>query len=434
VGGGVEATRVSVPYGDTRVRDSRVFPDGFIGAGLDLKLARATYVGASFRMLVMGTFTYDRQRLDMSAGWVTTPTPDEVFDATPGLAAQGPVLPPPRAVTMRARLIAITAVLAAACAAPPPPSDYAWALPPRFQPPPVPADNPMSAAKVELGRRLFYDVRLAANGTQACASCHAQARAFTDGRATSVGSTGEVGRRNAQPLANVGYLASLTWANPSMRALEAQAHVPMFGVAPVELGVAGDGGALLARLADEPLYPALFAEAFPDDPAPLSIANLTRAIASFERTIVSGRARVDRGELTTPRSAVRRCSASPRLGCAQLPRRLRVHGRGRRPAPILQHRPHRRRSRSRRRERSPAIPRIAGWFRPPSLRNVAVTAPYLHDGSVATLEEVIDLYAAGRSRRRRQTTRARASSSPASRSPPTSAPIWSRSSARSPTR
>lgn len=89
VGGGVEATRVSVPYGDTRVRDSRVFPDGFIGAGLDLKLARATYVGASFRMLVMGTFTYDRQRLDMSAGWVTTPTPDEVFDATPGLAAQG---------------------------------------------------------------------------------------------------------------------------------------------------------------------------------------------------------------------------------------------------------------------------------------------------------------------------------------------------------
>jgi cytochrome c peroxidase len=295
---------------------------------------------------------------------------------------------------MRARLIAITAVLAAACAAPPPPSDYAWALPPRFQPPPVPADNPMSAAKVELGRRLFYDVRLAANGTQACASCHAQARAFTDGRATSVGSTGEVGRRNAQPLANVGYLASLTWANPSMRALEAQAHVPMFGVAPVELGVAGDGGALLARLADEPLYPALFAEAFPDDPAPLSIANLTRAIASFERTIVSGRARVDTGELTDAERRGQALFASARLGCNQCHGGfaftvatgddLRFFNTG-----LTADDP----------DRGVAAitgdPAQAGWFRPPSLRNVAVTAPYMHDGSVATLEEVVDLYAAG---------------------------------------
>jgi len=295
---------------------------------------------------------------------------------------------------MRARLIAITAVLAAACAAPPPPSDYAWALPPRFQPPPVPADNPMSAAKVELGRRLFYDVRLAANGTQACASCHAQARAFTDGRATSVGSTGEVGRRNAQPLANVGYLASLTWANPSMRALEAQAHVPMFGVAPVELGVAGDGGALLARLADEPLYPALFAEAFPDDPAPLSIANLTRAIASFERTIVSGRARVDSGELTDAERRGQALFASARLGCNQCHGGfaftvatgddLRFFNTG-----LTADDP----------DRGVAAitgdPAQAGWFRPPSLRNVAVTAPYMHDGSVATLEEVVDLYAAG---------------------------------------
>ena len=295
---------------------------------------------------------------------------------------------------MTTRLIAITAVLAAACAAPPPPSDYAWALPPRFQPPPVPADNPMSAAKVELGRRLFYDVRLAANGTQACASCHAQARAFTDGRATSVGSTGEVGRRNAQPLANVGYLASLTWANPSMRALEAQAHVPMFGVAPVELGVAGDGGALLARLADEPLYPALFAEAFPDDPAPLSIANLTRAIASFERTIVSGRARVDTGELTDAERRGQALFASARLGCNQCHGGfaftvatgddLRFFNTG-----LTADDP----------DRGVAAitgdPAQAGWFRPPSLRNVAVTAPYMHDGSVATLEEVVDLYAAG---------------------------------------
>ncbi len=89
VGAGVELTRVSVAYGSQRIRDRRVFPDGFLGAGLDLEVADGIYLGASFRMLVMGTFNYDRQRLDMSAGWVTTPTADEVFDATAGLAAQG---------------------------------------------------------------------------------------------------------------------------------------------------------------------------------------------------------------------------------------------------------------------------------------------------------------------------------------------------------
>ena len=188
--------------------------------------------------------------------------------------------------------------------------------------------------------------------------------------------------------------SSLTWANPSMRALEAQAHVPMFGVAPVELGVAGDGGALLARLADEPLYPALFAEAFPDDPAPLSIANLTRAIASFERTIVSGRARVDTGELTDAERRGQALFASARLGCNQCHGGfaftvatgddLRFFNTG-----LTADDP----------DRGVAAitgdPAQAGWFRPPSLRNVAVTAPYMHDGSVATLEEVIDLYAAG---------------------------------------
>lgn len=88
-GAGLELTRVSVPYGALRIRESRVFPEGFIGAGLDLKVARRTYLGTSFRMLVTGTFQYDRQRLDMSAGWVSPPTADEVFDTSAGLAAQG---------------------------------------------------------------------------------------------------------------------------------------------------------------------------------------------------------------------------------------------------------------------------------------------------------------------------------------------------------
>ena len=186
-----------------------------------------------------------------------------------------------------------------ACAEPPVAAPaWTWDLPGGLPAPRVPADNPMSAAKVELGRYLFYDRRLSGNGSQACASCHDQARAFADGRATSIGATGAHGRRNSLGLANVAYRSSLTWADPTARDLEAQARVPMFGTTPVELGLAPDGTALLARLAAEPVYDALFPRAFPDDAAPLSIANVTRALASFERTILSGSSRFDRGELT----------------------------------------------------------------------------------------------------------------------------------------
>ena len=87
---------------------------------------------------------------------------------------------------------------------------WTWRLPASFPEPRVPGDNPMSAAKVSLGRFLFYDRRLSGNGTQACGSCHQQARAFTDGRTTSLGSTGEAHPRNAQPLANVAYNPTLT--------------------------------------------------------------------------------------------------------------------------------------------------------------------------------------------------------------------------------
>ncbi len=89
LGAGVELTRVSVPYGDDRIRDNTALPLGFVGAGVDLKVARATYVGASFRTHVMGNFDYDKERLDANAGWVAAPSSQEVFDPSPDLAAQG---------------------------------------------------------------------------------------------------------------------------------------------------------------------------------------------------------------------------------------------------------------------------------------------------------------------------------------------------------
>ncbi len=116
------------------------------------------------------------------------------------------------------------------------PAGYVWNFPTSSKPR-VPPGNPMSDAKVELGRYLFYDTRLSENGTQSCASCHAQERAFTDGKARAVGSTGELHPRSAMSLVNVAYAAALTWGNPTVVALEQQALVPMFGDHPVELGL-----------------------------------------------------------------------------------------------------------------------------------------------------------------------------------------------------
>ena len=139
-------------------------------------------------------------------------------------------------------------------------SSWTWRLPTGFPVPVVPDNNPMSDAKVELGRFLFHDKRLSGNGTQACASCHLQSLAFTDGRATSLGSTGEAHPRNAQPLANVAYNATLTWANFSLIDLEQQALAPLFGDNPVEMGVNDrNQAAVLARISGDADSPARFA-------------------------------------------------------------------------------------------------------------------------------------------------------------------------------
>ena len=166
--------------------------------------------------------------------------------------------------------------------------DYQWNLPKGFPKPFVPADNPMSAAKVELGRYLFYDKRMSVNGTESCASCHKQELAFTDGRATGLGATGESHSRSAMSLVNVAWSGALTWSNPDMRSLEKQALVPMFGARPVELGLRQDDR-FLPTIRGDAKVRELFAKAFPGETDPFTIDNVTRAIASFERSIVSAR-------------------------------------------------------------------------------------------------------------------------------------------------
>ena len=122
----------------------------------------------------------------------------------------------------------------------------------------------MSVAKADLGRHLFYDKRLSANQTQSCSTCHDQSRAFTDGRAGSVGSTGEIHRRGSMSLVNVAYAQALTWANPSMTRLEDQALVPMYGDRPIELGL-DRSDPWIGRLKSDSTYQRLFTAAFSDD-------------------------------------------------------------------------------------------------------------------------------------------------------------------------
>lgn len=292
--------------------------------------------------------------------------------------------------------------------------DYEWRLPAGFPKPNVPADNPMSQAKVELGRRLFFDKRLSGNSTFSCASCHDPKKAFTDGRAQAVGATGEEHPRGAMSLANVGYANALTWANDLLPALEQQALVPMFGEAPVELGLAGQEDAMLARLRAEPMYTDLFPRAFPDDAAPITLDHVVKAIATFERTLVSGNSPYDRFVYGHDASALdasaqrgrdlffsERCECFHCHGNFNFSDNLshagtviseiafhntalyNVDGQGAYPAP------------SRGLIDISGKPSDMGRFKAPTLRNIALTAPYMHDGSIATLEEVIDHYARG---------------------------------------
>lgn len=305
---------------------------------------------------------------------------------------------------MRIVLLAAVAVLPIFAA------DYQWNLPKGFPKPYVPADNPMSEAKVELGRYLFFDTRLSVNGKSSCATCHNQELAFTDGRAVGLGATGESHTRGAMSLVNVAWSASLTWSNPEMKSLEKQALVPMFGEHPIELGLR-EGGPFLATVRADAQYRVLFERAFPDqaESERVTTLNITRAIASFERSIVSARSPYDRyhygGEDNAVSDAAKRGEVlffNQHLSCFRChggfnftdttvsernpERAIEFHNTGLYkpyPAPNIGIAEFTRR------------PEDSGKFKAPTLRNIALTAPYMHDGSIATLEGVLDHYAAG---------------------------------------
>ncbi len=286
---------------------------------------------------------------------------------------------------------------------------YEWKLPPGFPYPKVPADNLMTAEKVELGRHLFYDKRLSLNQTQSCASCHQQSRAFSDSRARGLGSTGELHPRGPMSLLNVAYSPVLTWANPNVRKLEQQALVPMFGDHPVELGMTGKEDLLIERLKAAPRYQKLFPASYPAETDPFTIANLTKAIASFERTLLSGDSPYDEYRRGDDPDAI---SPSAKRGEALFFREklecFHCHGGfnftgtvdylNKGSAEIEFHNTGLYKAGPKGNTGLYEFTRKQedlGKFKAPTLRNVALTAPYMHDGSIKTLEEAIEHYRKG---------------------------------------
>jgi len=296
----------------------------------------------------------------------------------------------------------------------PNPYDFEFNLPEGFPVPLVPADNPMTDEKVELGRHLFYDVRVSGNGTESCGTCHLQEHGFAELMPHSVGSTGDDVPRNSMSLTNVAYLSTLTWASPVLLELEAQALVPLFGEFPVELGLTGNEEKVIERLRAEPMYADLFAKAYPDQEDPFNVPNVVSGITSFVRTMISGDSPYDQytyqGKSNAISASAKRGEGlfySERLEChhchggfnfTQATRYVgiefhetsfhntglyNVDGEGAYPASdtgLIS---------------VTLSERDMGVYRAPTLRNIAVTGPYYHDGSEATLEGVIRNYEAG---------------------------------------
>ncbi len=294
-------------------------------------------------------------------------------------------------------------------------SNYQWKLPDDFPTPRVPEDNPMSAARVELGRFLFYDRRMSITETRSCGDCHEQRRGFTDNKVTAVGVTDDqVHPRNSLTLTNVAYNSVFNWANPNFVTLEGQSSGVLFNETPIELGWADNEDTLLSRFQNDSSYQSKFAAAFPDEEEPITITNIEKAISSFERTIISANSdfdRFNRGDSTALNDSAKNgleLFFSERLEC------FHCHG----GFNFSQTVDHEGSEFTQIEFHNNGIYNINGtgaypmtntglWeftqkdedmgkFRAPTLRNIALTAPYMHDGSFDTLESVIvDNYARG---------------------------------------
>lgn len=281
--------------------------------------------------------------------------------------------------------LATVAVAVMAMASPARADAFDWRLPRGFPEPAVPADNPMTKEKVALGARLFSDTRLSATGKHSCESCHAPGRAFTDGLPRSRGVAGETLPLNAPTLLNVAYNPSHGWNDPAVRTLEQQMAGPLFNEHPRELGLKGREAEVERKLAADAGMAAGFAAAFPGEDEPVTLGNVVRAIAAYQRTLISGDSPFDRYVFGGDSAAL---SAEQKRGLELFAGRagcMACHGGINFAGPWVD------------RETPDAEPAFAdvgtgAKVRVPTLRNVALTGPYLHDGRAETLDDVLARY------------------------------------------
>ena len=250
-------------------------------------------------------------------------------------------------------------------------------------------DNPLNEDKIELGQMLFFDQRLSADGTISCATCHLPQLAFTDGRQQSQGIGGQTGERNAPTLINRAFASKQFWDGRAA-SLEEQVKGPL--ISPTEMGMASHT-IVVSRVTAITDYRKWFKKVFHSE---ISIDNLTKAIAAFERTLLSGNTKYDRFKAGDPQAL----SASEQRGLELFEGKARCNqchsgfnftdeeyhnigvgwdkqriDLGRYSVTSLQ--------------------QDIGAFKTPTLREVARTAPYMHDGSMASLDEVIEFYDKG---------------------------------------
>jgi cytochrome c peroxidase len=265
-------------------------------------------------------------------------------------------------------------------------------------PVPIPADNPPTAETIALGRKLYYDSKLSVDQSISCASCHHPLLGFGDGKPVSDGVKGGKGNRNAPVVMNAAYFTLQFWDGRAA-SLEKQAEGPVAN--PIEMGMTHEG--VVERLVNDAGYKADFEKAF--GPGPVTYDKVAKAIASFERTVISADSPFDRYQYGGDKKAMSAAAIrglevfkNPAKGnCAV------CHTIEEKYALFMDNKFHNLGVGMNSKGELTDLGRYAetkveadkGAFKTPSLRNVALSAPYMHDGSHKTLKEVVDFYVGG---------------------------------------
>ncbi len=287
---------------------------------------------------------------------------------------------------------------------------------PLVDPPPVPPDNPMTPEKIELGKMLYFDPRLSGDGSVSCAKCHDPRQGFQKAREMSPAYPGTKHFRHSPTIINSAYNTALFWDGRA-KTLEEQAKGPI--ASPFEMNMNYD--LLIERLNAIPEYVEMFKKAFPGEEDPITIDNIAKAIAAFERTIISKNSPFDRYMLgdkdaMTPEQIKGMELFVGKAGCVNChngpnftDNKLHVLGVPKNPVEddpmvkatrsfvlkTLGFKNHREIDRDLGAYFQTKDPKDKGAFRTPTLRDVARTAPYMHNGVFKTLDEVIEFYNAG---------------------------------------